>query len=158
MHTIPGSWKGLLAFWMTEKVLREGKWQREKKANHWAQNGIWIAFSVRYSSNYIPPPHFLPGYFSLLFPHQSGAINWQVKHDGTKAQNETGQKSHFTSAECYQGSKQALFQSATVNTQKVRAKVKSGIDACSGTIHAPGISNATVCGFYIYHICCSIKS
>lgn len=35
-----------------------------------------------------PPPlqDFLPGYFSLLFPHQNGAINWQVKHDRTKAQ------------------------------------------------------------------------
>lgn len=84
MQTIPSLWKGLLMFWMTGKALREGKWEEERKANHCVQNGIWIAFSMQYSSNYIPPLDFLPGYFSLLFLHQNGAINWHVKLDRIK--------------------------------------------------------------------------
>lgn len=84
MQTIPSLWKGLLMFWMTGKALREGEWEGERKANQCTQNGIWMAFSAHYSSNYIPPSDLLPGYFSLLFLHQNGAINWQVKLDWIK--------------------------------------------------------------------------
>ncbi len=84
MQTIPSLWKGLLMFWMTAEALREGKWEEERKANHCVQNGISIAFSSHYSSNYSPPLDFLPGYFSWLFLHQNGAINWQVKLDRIK--------------------------------------------------------------------------